>query len=316
MITVNKNTFRSYKYDFSLSNENLNPENIKCPICNSDDIYYELSLHKNPDVNLMSCSNCKISFASRFPKTEVLTKFYTNYYKNEDDAIAHSNPKRFANHLYKTFRKTISPQNEINILDFGGGSGDVSVLLAQILIKNRLTKRVNIHIVDIISIKSTLQNENINITFYSSLDKILDDYKYNIVLASAILEHIPQMRDIFDRILCRMQQNAVFYSRGPYMVPLAKFFNSINLNMFLAYPEHLYENMGFEFYDNLFTKVFPEKKNNFQVIISKPSIVATTYKKGEILETLAAYLFKAPYILFNRKYKLVGGWEVVIQRKT
>lgn len=77
------------------------------------------------------------------------------------------------------------------------------------------------------------------------------------------------------------------------------------------WPAHIYD-MGESFWSQL-----PENlglAEEYQVTASRPAIIETTFASSP-LQTVAAHLLKAPWRLLGNGYRLVGGWEVIIERK-
>jgi hypothetical protein len=106
-----------------------------------------------------------------------------------------------------------------------------------------------------------------------------------------------------------MAQRGIFYARTPYMLPMMKAFRLIGVNLDFTYPGHIHD-LGQAFWENYFTT---EQSDEFQVLASSPSIVATTFGK-HFLRTVAAYSLKAPWYLLGKSYKFVGGWEIFAQK--
>jgi hypothetical protein len=70
--------------------------------------------------------------------------------------------------------------------------------------------------------------------------------------------------------------------------------------------------MGQEFWERL-PDTLRGEVGKLDVVSSRPSIVETCFRQDAV-RTVAAYLLKAPWYVLGRRYKLVGGWEVVFHR--
>lgn len=73
-----------------------------------------------------------------------------------------------------------------------------------------------------------------------------------------------------------------------------------------TYPAHLYD-----FGEGFWKKFFAKSGINFKLIISRPSMVETTFTQN-FPRTLIAYILKAPWYILRKNYGLVGGWEVFV----
>jgi hypothetical protein len=88
------------------------------------------------------------------------------------------------------------------------------------------------------------------------------------------------------------------------MLPLMKLLARFGIRLDFTFPAHLYD-FGQEFWSKIFVKSIP----NFKLIVSRPSMVETTFAQN-FLRTLIAYILKAPWYVFRKHYGLVGGWEI------
>ena len=133
---------------------------------------------------------------------------------------------------------------------------------------------------------------------------------YDIVIASAIIEHLPQPNDILNRLLNLIDKGGIFYARTPYVVPFIKLFRFFGIKWDFTYPAHVHD-LGQEFWESYFNHTV--SSSDFEIIESKPSIVETTFQE-HFTRTLVAYVLKTPWYLLGRMYKFVGGWEVFIRK--
>jgi 2-polyprenyl-3-methyl-5-hydroxy-6-metoxy-1,4-benzoquinol methylase len=297
-----------------LLEENLLPPDERCVICGGTDRTRVLCVQRTPDVWLLRCRNCHVCSTSRMPTEETLEALYTKYYSNsthdytETQKCTFDKPHKLAGHIAQHVPKREPRDRPIHVLDFGGGDGTISQILGRALATEGKCE-VQITLIDT-SNEAQVESEGIPISVRSSLDED-DRDKYDIVIASAILEHIPYPVEIFRSLLMSMTSSGVFYARTPYVVPLARLLPipAIRSTLF-AYPFHVHD-MGQAFWESaLKTMNMPAC---FRLSKSQPSVVERTLKQ-DFLRTIAAHSLKAGWYLFGRAYGLVGGWEVFIQK--
>jgi hypothetical protein len=135
---------------------------------------------------------------------------------------------------------------------------------------------------------------------------------YDLVLASAILEHIPDLYPVLTRLFQLVREGGWFYARTPWVLPLA----SVVRNFDITFPAHVHD-LGNDFWSRV-PEVFGLRPRHYR---SATSPVETSFE-GSFMRTLAAHLLKfpsrvehavSPVSRKNRIWKLVGGWEVICQ---
>ncbi|MEK7269836.1 MAG: methyltransferase domain-containing protein [Planctomycetota bacterium] len=268
-------------------------------------------LQEKPDVSLLECMDCHAASASQMPTPEALTDYYSRYYdtpvgRPPDEHVTNDNPARFARHLadlYASQRR----DSYVSILDFGGGDGSISHLLAVRLLEHG-TKQVDITVVDYDETLKTPQDSRISIRKAPHLSNVKNDFVF--VLASGIIEHIPRPIKPFRDLLDRLEPGGVFYARTPHMLPLMKFCGLLGIRLDFTYPAHVHD-LGQAFWEHFFRS--GNALGEFQLLRSRPSIVETTFGR-RFLRTAAAYAFKAPWYVLGKSYGLVGGWEVFVRK--
>ena len=293
-----------------LDESNLEPPDSRCPFCSSTNRQHVYILQKNPEVLLLRCVVCHALSASRMPIDEALAEYYSDYYDSSasqasDGQITFDEPIRLARNLADMYRRYRGDAT-VAILDFGGGDGTISHLVAMQLIE-RGAAQVNITVVDYSKKIVRPQDSRVAINRADSLVDIGDPYGF--VIASAVIEHYPRPRVLLRDLLQCVEQGGIFYARTPYMYPIMKLCQLIGVKVDFTYPGHLHD-LGQAFWEVYFTNKQP---GDFQILESKPSMVETTLRK-HFLRTVAAYAFKAPWYLLGRSYKYVGGWEVFVRK--
>jgi 2-polyprenyl-3-methyl-5-hydroxy-6-metoxy-1,4-benzoquinol methylase len=295
-----------------LQEQELSELSVLCPFCESTDRSSIAILQKDPDVLLLRCCHCYASSASRMPKPEALMKYYGHYYDDKEEKITFDAPVKIASHIFRHSKSYVtgSGEAEIAMLDYGGGDGSISTKIAKFLLDVGV-ETVSIGLIDYDqSVKATV-DQDIRISRPKDLYEIQEG-TMDLVIASAVLEHIPDPRDILVKLLASLKVGGVFYARTPYVYPLMKLANACNSQFDFTYPAHVHD-LGARFWNNI-TNILPTEEK-FQILRSTPSIVETSFNQ-HFLRTLAAHILKAPGYVFKESYGLVGGWEVFIRRRS
>jgi SAM-dependent methyltransferase len=294
-----------------LGESNLEPPKAECPFCGSRDRRPMFRLQDDPEVVLLLCRTCRAASASRMPTDDALVTYYQRYYEpspgaRRDERITVNDPLRFGKYLAAAVR-TYLRGGRVSILDFGGGDGAIAQSVATRLLADGVDQ-VHITVVDYNETTVTPQDSRITIIRNRTLDCV-DTRDVSFVIASAIIEHLPAPRAALEALLNCVARGGVFYARTPYIAPLMGLLRRVGINMDFTYPGHVHD-LGQSFWETYFAG---RAAGEFRVLASRPSIVETTFRK-HLLRTAAAHALKAPWYLLRRSYKLVGGWEVLVQR--
>lgn len=281
--------------------DNLNKIIKKCPNCGDEDQKNTLVLQNNPKVKMIKCSNCKLAYANQMPNEEFLEnlydpKIYKSHLTNNPD-----NTKKLAEKIYKEIDFNI---DKVKILDYGGGNGKLSKEIIKLLKKNNIYAQSLV-----VDIHDSTQGENI---YFKTVEEFkLDEEKYDIILASAVLEHLPNFRDILDNLLNKLNNKGYFYCRTPWEFELSKIMKIYKIK----WPRHLYD-IGGDFWVNFF-----KSKNDFEIILSETSV--TEISKKNIIKYITAQILKKIsllefYIKKNKlslpKWPFVGGWDLIVKK--
>lgn len=263
------------------------------------------SLQVNPDIVLTQCRRCRASQASRFPTDSALLQYYKSYFASPDDRprVTTGSPQRLGLRI-ASYLGDLASRDQLEILDFGGGDGSNAVAV--------LEARGMQGAVTVIDHEQRLAPSppGISVRRTESLDKLDDDF--DVVLASAVLEHLPNPLDALGVLLARVRPGGVFYARTPYIVPIMDLACRVGKSFDFTFPAHLYD-LGQPFWDALPTWYQPASK--LQVLASKPSPVETSFRDHPG-RTLIAGLMKAPYRLIGPRWPWTGGWEWAACRQT
>ena len=288
----------------------LELSDIGCPFCNSTSRKSVHTLQQEPEVKLLQCLDCHAVSASRVPSEQALSEYYGGYYdsqdlKGADSQITFDKPERLARNIAETYCQS-GVDGCVTVLDFGGGDGTIACLLAGILIEQG-AEQVSITVVDYHSSTVEPGNPGISIESRDSLEQVTS--QYDIVIASAVIEHYPRPGALLQELLGRMKPGAMFYARTPCMAPIIRLLSLAGIRADFSFPGHIHD-LGQDFWENYFPADQSEK---FQILTSRPSIVESSFRK-HFLRTLLASLLKMPWYLLGRYYQYVGGWEVFVRR--
>lgn len=257
----------------------------------------------------MQCKNCFAVSASRLPTKKALDTYYSTYYQSNDEKITFDEPKKFGRHLFDQTRKYLAPgKKTLSILDYGGGIGTISIELAKRYLDFGIPE-VKVLIVDYEQNAFVDGIPNLVINNCSALSEVKDQ-KFDIIIASAIVEHLPKPRTEIACLFKLLHDHGLVYFRTPYVIPIIFLLKKIGINFDFSYPGHIHD-LGQEFWDNVL-KTF-DLENEFGILYSRPSIVETTFSK-HFRRTLVAYVCKAPWYILGNRWRFVGGWEILIQK--
>jgi 2-polyprenyl-3-methyl-5-hydroxy-6-metoxy-1,4-benzoquinol methylase len=298
----------SFHKGMRVNREDVYEARDRCPVCLSQDERHAcLRIQDDPVIEMLFCKACEACSASHMPKRELLDRYYAQYYSKAGDHVAFSSPERFARHL----GAVLKPQavSSLRILDFGGGDGSLAIALAQ---KFQVGAGFQIPIaIDVIDYEKPREASTPNVVVNGHRDLNEVGGQYDVLLASAILEHIPDAHATIRKLVGMAGPGAFMYARTPYVVPLARLVPTLDT----TYPAHVHD-MGSGFW-NRFADTFDLRA---RLLLSRPSLVETTLRDNPIRTVLAQALkFPALAELWLSKqtrvprWKFVGGWEVVLQ---
>ena len=282
--------------------------NGMCPVCHSAQARRAVyRIQRDPDIAMLECSMCGAASASHMPKPEVLQRYYAEYYAGADQQHTLDDPMRFAQHVLRAMPD--QPRStSVRILDFGGGDGSLSLAIARCLQARRAGLAVAIDLVDYGNPREP-DLPQVAIHMHRDLAMVTDGC--DIILASAIFEHIPDAYSVIRDVTARASSNAYMYARTPFVLPMARMVPAIDI----TYPGHVHD-MGARFWRD-FVKTFGLRASTLS---SRPSLVETTLQSNPI-RTILAHTLKAPALMEQSLFrggrlphwKFVGGWEAVIR---
>jgi len=241
------------------------------------------------------------------PIPSVLDAYYTNYWPDQEHRITFGSEKRFALRILRHL-KIDGSRDPVRILDFGGGDGTIAIEIAKRLVSDRGVK-CEIDLVDWGATDSQI-GDKVFLRGHRTLDAVSGPC--DLVIASAVLEHIPEVNGVMRTLFSLVGPNGYFYARTPYVLPLARldpFFD-------FTYPGHVHD-MGSGFWGRI-TETFGIRARVVQSGISPVETLFSQYR----IRTILACLFKTPAWFEgwlsppsrkDRFWNLVAGWELVLQ---
>lgn len=295
-----------------LDQDQLEPARSCCPFCDSPDRTPLGLLQSNPDVQLLRCNRCQAASASRMPTAGALADYYGQYYHQQSTKVTTDAPDNIARHIFRGFQRFRStPRNNsgnYTILDYGGGDGTIALGIGELLLENGAAQ-VSILVIDYHQQPVRSSSPRITLRWLEDIGGIASA-SMDLVLASAVLEHIPDPRPVMTALLNSVKPGGIFYARTPYSYPLMRLARLFNLTYSFTFPAHLHD-LGARFWHNI-NRFIPEM-NDFTLRRSTPSVVETSLKQHP-LRTISAQLLKLPGYLFKQQYGLIGGWEVFLHK--
>ncbi|MCC6337850.1 MAG: class I SAM-dependent methyltransferase [Myxococcales bacterium] len=218
------------------------------------------------------------------PTREALEEYYSRYYQQNELGVTFVGKQAFA----KNIAKRCTPRR---ILDFGGGDGSLSKAISPTA--------------EIVVVDYAAPTGDSRVTLLKELSEASGSF--DLVIASAVLEHVPEIRITMERLFRLVAPRGLFYARTPYVQPFASFGR-----VDVGFPGHLHD-LGPDFWNRVIETF------QLQAVLeaSRPSIVETSFASHPV-RTLAAYALKAPChleLLFHRNpwWRFVGGWEVFLR---
>jgi Methyltransferase domain len=280
----------------------------RCPVCLADLPRRPVfRLQESPAIHLLECPRCRVASADQMPLPAVLDDYYANYWSGESDKLTFRNGEYLAAWILK-YVSIDANRDPIRILDFGGGDGTLARLIARRLL-NKRPAQYEIDVVDPAA-EDSQDGDKIRLRAHRALEAVSGPY--DLILASAVLEHIPDANTTMRRLFSLAGPSGFFYARTPYVLPLAR----LHRNLDFTYPGHVHD-MGSGFWGRV-TETFGLAA---RIVHSGPSPVETRFTRFPV-RTAIAWTLKSPAFfetwLFspNRKdrfWNLVGGWEIVLQ---
>jgi hypothetical protein len=279
-----------------------------CPVCHSSRPRRPIfRVQRDPDIEMLECDACSAASASHMPKPDVMQTYYAQYYSGASLRHTLDNPERFARHALRAM-PDLQGSTPLRILDFGGGDGSLAIAIAKLL---RFRGESQPIMIDVVDYSEPRDPEDPRVSINAHRDLASVEGGHDLILASAIFEHIPEAHTAIRQVIGCAGKGAHMYARTPFVLPLARIVRTIDI----TYPGHVHD-MGSVFWGR-FIKTFGVKG---KLISSRPSLVETTFTRAPA-RTFLAHTLKAPALLEQAllgrdrlpRWSLVGGWETVMR---
>jgi len=285
----------------------------RCPVCDaSTPRPVIMTANDTPRVDWLACPVCRAASLSRMPCDDYLDTLYEGYYDRDrrspdvDDAIW----RKLAHRISREIGWGGTRPGPIRILDFGGGRGGVALAVAKQLAPRQ---PATVTIVDR-SFQHDHQasaEQGVAVERVRSLAQV--EGKFELVIASAVLEHVPRLAPVLGDLLGKMSESGgAFYARTPYALPLRTLYPGYDM----LFPQHVHD-LGPSFWNRLMAR----HGIRARTVVSRPSIVES-FIWDRPLATLAASLLKIPGRIerwirrspTDYLWRWVGGWELFVTR--
>ncbi len=292
----------------------------KCGVCGSSRFTRLERYSSLPAIHLVKCAECGAVTYDRYLSVSKMNEMNENfeYYDDSSDesgCVTFYGYDRFARHLYKLFDRAgggWKEKDQLNILDFGGGDGSLSLAFAKYALRHRACKQVKILVVDYCEKVRVPDCRAVRLEHMRSLDQLKVKEKFHVVIASADMEHLTDPGKDLKKIFQVMKAGAVAYFRTPYIYPFRSTLRKIGVEYDTLFPGHIWDFGGDKWWRDLAGHIHMDE-NSISIAASRPSIVEKNFK-DHFWIALASYILKAPWYLFHR-WPFVGGWETVFKKE-
>jgi len=306
-------TIRS-RYGFKqLSPDQLDERTANCIFCGSTRLFETgITAQQSPRVKYLECQDCCARFLDRQPTEIFLDQYYATDEYSRTLTTSPAKAKRFAQRIISSEvgRDLQASPSAIRILDFGGGNGRLGLTAAEVISQNDYGFTEEVSVVDIYR-----PTEELGAQFIPASQLFeLQAERYNLVIASASLEHVKDPGSVLQALYGACSEGGYLYFRVPSVFPLGKFFQQI-----LLYPEHL-SHMNPRFW-----KLIPRHLGwSGQFVYSRPA-APDDHLKDNPMRYLIASALKLPArieVSLRRlirlssppRYECAGGWEVLFKK--
>jgi SAM-dependent methyltransferase len=241
----------------------------------------------------------------------VLDEYYGGYFHDDGPKITLGRINGFVNRLLRV--TTVSSRaTHLRLLDFGGGDGTLGLAVASRLLTEQPERSVDFTLVDYQAPAGAIKGQRLKVSHCRNLEQA--NGPFDLILASAVLEHIPNLKPVLERLFGLLAEGGWFYARTPYVAPLKRLMPKLDF----TYPGHVHD-LGAPFWNRA-----PETYGlPLRLRASRPSLVQTHLLRQPV-RTVTAWLMKLPaqfeLKLFSSPrtpfWRLVGGWEAILQMQS
>lgn len=283
-----------------LGESELEGELPECRICGYGQRSHALPVQSNPSVSLLRCANCLAISVSRFPKTSVLESYYKHDFLNDNSHRSFGAPsKSIARNILKSREHNFVGRSDLRVLDFGGGDGSVGLAVFSLLGASG-----NLTIVDFDRRQFVDSPRGIDVKYVQSLGEVSEE-KFEVVIASAVLEHLPYPKECFLELADWLAIGGILYVRTPSVVPMLKLISRFGVEPHFAFPGHLHD-LGQPFWENKSKWLFDSP--GIETLTSRPAPASAVFGSHPF-RFIFATLVKLPWHVLGMHYPFVGAWE-------
>ncbi len=286
----------------TLNEAELEPCLVSCGWCGGDDLAPVHTVQAEPPVVLRRCRRCRACGVDRLPMSDALDRFYDGYYdRAESHAVTMDDPARLARRI-ASYLPDGEPGRSLSVLDLGGGDGTI----AGMVVTHRSTGGF-VTVVDYDHRRRADVGPRVELRHVSDLEDLPPGSRFDLVVASAVLEHLPRPAEVLPRLAERVAPGGVLYLRTPWIEPFLTAAGRFGLPVDFTFPAHLHD-LGPHFWQRL--PRWAPQLARFTVAASRPSPVETSLRRHPARTAIAA-VAKAPWRVV-RRWPFVGGWEHVL----
>jgi len=284
----------------------LLPEHRTCPICGADQPTRDsVVLQDDPFVALRTCGRCFGASATRFPTNDFLSALYDPSHYASDLLSQHDVTASFGTHV-ASFVDAPSDA-DLSFVDYGGNDGGLSKAIGDALRARGHTGRLRFVVVDL-----EKRPDQDGLEFATVEEFMTSDARHDVVLASAVLEHLVDLPTVAPALLRACGSGGLLYARAPWERSLHRWVPGYRIR----WPRHLHD-LGPRFWQRFLT-TFGYRGS---LLRSAPSPVESSFAAKPV-RTLAAHVLKAPANVERAIrggavgrhapwWRFVGGWEAV-----
>jgi 2-polyprenyl-3-methyl-5-hydroxy-6-metoxy-1,4-benzoquinol methylase len=292
-----------------LDESELEQPHDHCPLCLAKQTGRAVHrIQRDPLVELIVCPRCHGAPASRMPGSNVLDAYYAEYYSGLDTHTTTPDVHRFGASIARWLAPS-APGERVRVLDFGGGDGSIGLAVAGLLVTAGAAAA---DVVVDYDEPAPSPSPTIRTTGHRELADV--DGTFDVVLASAVLEHIPRFQPVFLRLFSLCAAGGSMYVRTPWMAPFARLHHGLDL----TFPAHVHDLGG-----GFWNRAVQTFALDAQLVRSGPSPVEAS-ARTHLLRAGVAALLKVPAQAEARArrpaqrepwWRWVGGWEAVLRSR-
>jgi len=174
----------------------------------------------------------------------------------------------------------------------------------------RSTEKVKLTLVDY-NARGQEASTQTEVVAYRTLSELPPQQNFDIIIASAIMEHVPNLGSDLLMLLNSLAPGGTAYFRTPSNSKMMRFLKNFGITLDFTYPAHLHD-LGQPFWTRVLAAL--HLMESHRLVHSKPAIVETYFWRAPV-RTTAAWAMKAPWYVLDSNCAMVGGWEAIIQRR-